>query len=81
MIEMHHKLFPYRGEAESLVEGFRRADLCDLSAGIFRFDAAPDFLAALERTFPDEGFRSGITKRVCGWALTHPRRPFPMLRL
>lgn len=81
MITMHHKLLPYRGEAEQLVESFRKADLCDLTNGFFRFGADPDFLSALNARFPDDGFRRNVVKLVLGWAIRHPAHPLPMLRV
>jgi len=81
MIMNHHKLLPYRGEAESLVESFRRADLCDLTKGIFRFGLDAQLTLALNEQFPDEGFRAGITRMVVGWAAGHPTHPFPMMRV
>jgi hypothetical protein len=81
MIMNHHKLLPYRGEAEPLVESFRKADLCDLTKGAFRFGLDPQFIRALNELFPDEGFRSQVTRMVLGWAGSHPTRPFPMMRL
>jgi hypothetical protein len=81
MIAMHHKLLPYRGEAEALVEGFRRADLCDLTAGRFRSSLDPGFLRELESRFPEHGFRRRVVRMAVGWARAHPSKPLPMFRL
>src|SRR5688572_10446450 len=81
MIVMHHKLLPYRGEAEALVEGFRRADLCDLTAGRLRSRVDRDFLRELEARFPDQGFRRRVVRMAFGWARAHPSKPLPMFRL
>jgi len=82
MIVMHHKLLPYHGEAEQLVEGFRRADRCDLAFGaLFRAGVDRGYARELNARFPDEGFRGGIARRLLGWMVTHPRRPLPMMRL
>jgi hypothetical protein len=81
MIMNHHKLLPYRGEAEPLVESFRKADLCDLTKGLFRFGLDEQFIRALNEHFPDEGFRRQVTRLVLGWARSHPTHPFPMMRV
>jgi len=81
MIMNHHKLLPYRGEAEPLVESFRKADLCDLTKGLFGFGLDARFVSALNEQFPDEGFRVQVTRMVLGWAGRHPTRPFPMMRV
>jgi hypothetical protein len=81
MIVNHHKLLPYRGEAEPLVESFRKADACDLSKGLFRFGLDEELVRALNRQFPDEGFRFHVTRLVLGWARSHPTHPFPMVRV
>jgi len=80
MIMNHHKLLPYRGEAEPLVESFRKADLCDLTNGFFRFGLDEGFVRELNGVFPDEGFRARITRMVLRWARSHPMHPFPMVR-
>jgi hypothetical protein len=81
MIDMHHKLLPYRGEHAALVEPFRRADLIDLSLGLVRFGLPRDYLRELQAAFPAAGFHLRVVRLVGGWALTHPLRPLPMLRI
>lgn len=81
MVELHHKLTPYRGPSAELVEAFRRADLVDLSLGLVRFGLPRAWLGELTKTFPAAGFHTRVAQLVGGWALTHPLRPFPMLRL
>jgi hypothetical protein len=81
MVDLHHKLTPYRGPSGELVEAFRRADLVDLSLGLVRFGLPRAWLGELAGAFPAAGFHARIAQLVGGWALRHPLRPFPMLRL
>jgi len=81
MILMHHKLLPYRGEAENLVEPFRRADLCDLTRGRPLLGVERAFADALEQRFPDAGFRRRMVQLVLRWARVHPSSPLPMVRV
>jgi hypothetical protein len=79
-IDFHHKLWPYRGEHAPLVEAFRRADLVDVSRGLYAAGVPRGFLRELFAAFPDAGFRPRVARLVLGWALTHPLRPLPVLR-
>jgi hypothetical protein len=81
MIVLHHKLTPCRGPDDGLVEAFRRADLVDLSLGWVRFGLPAGFVRAVQAAYPAAGFHRRIVQLVSGWALTHPLRPFPMMRL
>jgi hypothetical protein len=80
MIEMHHKITPYKGPFKKNVEIFRRADLADLSLGLIRFDLDLKYIEELKRTFANSGFH----RRLLGLSLRHilhnPFRPFPMYR-
>jgi hypothetical protein len=82
MIVMHHKLLPYRGEHEDLVEGFRRADRCDVMFGtVLRSGIDRGLVRELNARFPDEGFHPGVARALLRWIVTHPRKPFPFLKL
>ena len=80
MVEMHHKLTPYRGEHARLVEAFRRADLVDLSLGLVRFGLPGALLRDIRAAFPYADFHRRVVTLVGSWALGHPLRPLPMLR-
>jgi hypothetical protein len=80
MIALHHKLTPCRGERDALVEAFRRADLTDLSFGRVRFGLPRSYVREVRAAFPAAGFHGRVLQLVGGWALTHPFRPFPMMR-
>ena len=81
MVELHHKLTPCRGEGDVLVEAFRRSDLVDLSFGFLRFGMPADYVQEVQAAFPNAGFQWRVVQVVGGWALRHPLRPFPMMRL
>jgi len=80
MVELHHKLTPCRDERDALVEAFRRADLVDLAFGLVRFGLPPAFVREVQAAFPAAGFHARVVRFVSGWAVTHPLRPFPMMR-
>jgi hypothetical protein len=79
-IDFHHKLTPYRGAHAQLVEPFRRADLVDVTRGLYAAGVPRPFLRELFAAFPDAGFRPRVARLVLGWALTHPLNPLPVLR-
>lgn len=81
MVELHHRLRPCRGAEARLVEAFRRADLVDLSFGLVRFGLPGAAVRAVQAAFPAAGFHGRVARLVAGWALRHPLRPLPMLRL
>jgi len=81
MVELHHKLTPCRGEGDALVEAFRRSDLVDLSFGFLRFGMPAGYVREVQAAFPNAGFQLRVVQVVGGWALRHPLRPFPMMRL
>jgi hypothetical protein len=79
MVDYHHKLTPVRGAP--LVEAFRRADVVDLSLGLVRFGLPRAWLRELATAFPAAGFHGRVVQLVGGWAVRHPLRPFPMLKV
>jgi hypothetical protein len=79
-IDFHHKLTPYRGTHAPFVEAFRRADLVDVTRGVYPAGLPHDFLRDVFAAFPDAGFRARIVRLVLGWVITHPHRPLPVLR-
>ncbi len=81
VVEMHHKLTPYRGEHARAVEAFRRADLVDLSRGLVRFGIPRLLLRDIRTAFPYRNFHTRVVALVGAWAIGHPFRPLPMLRL
>ena len=80
MILEHHKISPYRGRAEWLVESFRRSDWIDVTWGLLRFGVSRASLQDLQRQWPDAGFHMGLVKQTLKRFRTHPWSPLPMFR-
>lgn len=81
MVALHHKLTPCRNAGQELVEAFRRADLLDLSFGLVRFGLPRAYVQEIQAAFPAAGFQLRVVQLVGAWAVRHPLRPFPMMRL
>lgn len=81
MIMFHHKLTPYHGEHEVLVEAFRRADLVDVSLGVMRSGVPKQYYKDVAQRFPNLGFHTGLAKALLRWGLRHPWNPLPMMKL
>ncbi len=81
MIREHHKLLPYRGRPDSLVEPFRRADWIDVSRGLIPSGLRRAFVAEVLEAWPNEGFHRRLVQLSIGRFRTHPWSPLPMFRL
>ena len=81
MIAMHHKLTPYRGEAEELVEPFRKADLNEILLGRPRLGLPRELIRQARLQFSTGTFFTRtIPRAALGWTLRHPLNPLPILR-
>jgi len=80
MVEMHHRITSCSDFARPLVEAFRRADVADLSLGIFSMGLPKGFIRELNTTFPNSGFHARLVYLWCLWFLRHPLNPLPMFR-
>ena len=80
MIELHHKIRPYKGAEYPLVEVFRRADLADFSWGMIKGGVADDTIKAVQAAFPNAGFHKMLLKEQGKWLVKHPLNPFPILK-
>ncbi|MCR9090173.1 phosphohydrolase [Algiphilus sp.] len=81
MIEMHHKLRPYRKAHAEWVEPVRRADWCDVSFNLLRFGLPKSFIKEVNASFPLGKFYPGHVYKVSAkWMLRHPLNPIPILR-
>jgi hypothetical protein len=80
MILEHHKISPYRGRADWLVEPFRKADWIDVTVGIRNFGVPWSKLEDLRRRWPDAGFHLGLVQQELKWFPHHPWNPLPMFR-
>ena len=81
MILWHHKITPYRGRADWLVEPFRRADWVDVTRGVLTFGTPRTLVAELYATWPDAGFHRRLLQLELGHLRKHPLNPLPMFRL
>lgn len=78
MIHEHHKLTPPATDPTGLVGAFRKADLVDVSRGVFAFGLPRTFLREVFSEFPNEGFHKGLVRRTFEWFPSHPLNPLPM---
>jgi hypothetical protein len=77
MITEHHKL---RAVADPMTEAFRIADRIDVSRGLLIGSLQRSFVKGVVREMPYLGFHAFLVRGLLGYAVTHPHRPFPMLR-
>lgn len=80
MILEHHKISPYRGRADWLVESFRKSDWIDVTGGLRSFGVPRVRLQGLQRQWPDAGFHRGLVMQELKRLRTHPWSPLPMFR-
>jgi hypothetical protein len=77
MIAEHHRL---RAVGDPMVEAFRIADRIDVSRGLLSGPLRRSVVQAVVAELPYLGFHAFLARGLLGYAATHPRRPFPMLR-
>jgi hypothetical protein len=63
-----------------MVEAFRIADRIDVSRGLLSGPLRRSVVQAVVAELPYLGFHAFLARGLLGYAATHPRRPFPMLR-
>lgn len=78
IIHEHHKVFPYEGPFSPDAEVFRKADLVDLSLGLFRFGLPRSFIRSLQSAFPNAGFHRRLSVLTLRQLVRSPLRPLPM---
>ncbi|HKG13577.1 MAG TPA: hypothetical protein VKB12_09555 [Pyrinomonadaceae bacterium] len=81
MILQHHKLSTYRGQRHTLVEPLRRADLVDVSKGLFKFGLPRGLVKEIFSAWPSAGFHKRLVRLELDRIRTHPWNPLPMVRL
>eukprot|EP00928_Gymnodinium_smaydae_P074497 TRINITY_DN5753_c0_g3_i1.p1 TRINITY_DN5753_c0_g3~~TRINITY_DN5753_c0_g3_i1.p1 ORF type:complete len:216 (-),score=34.55 TRINITY_DN5753_c0_g3_i1:186-833(-) len=64
IIMEHHKLTPFTGENEEVVNAVIRADLADFSFGMVRSGFSRDDMAKLRHEIPDTGFHLTLMSRI-----------------
>ena len=80
MIREHHKITPYRGRADWLVEPFRRADWVDVSKGLLTFGLPRAAIREVSSAWPSAGFHRRLVQFELQRLRTHPLNPLPMLK-
>lgn len=80
MIVEHHKITRSSRDAQSLVEGFRRADWIDVSRGLRRFGLPRSFIATVLITWPDSGFHRRLAQLTLERLSKHPLSALPMVK-
>ncbi len=81
IIYQHHKIFPWHGREQHLVESFRRADWLDVCLFSLPTRLERSFLREVLHTFPRHGFHGRLVLLTLYWSRKHPFNPFPMFRL
>jgi hypothetical protein len=81
MILEHHKISPYRGHAEWLVEPFRRADWVDVSRGLRTFGLSRKLIRDIFSAWPSAGFHRRLIQLELSRLRSHPWSPLPMMKL
>jgi hypothetical protein len=77
IIAEHHALRPV---GDPMSETFRIADRIDVSRGLLTGPLQRSFVKGVVRELPYLGFHALLVRGLAGYAVTHPRRPLPMLR-
>lgn len=80
MIDMHHKLRPYKDDRYPLVEVFRKGDLVDFSLGVVQFGLPSAFIRSVKDQFPNAGFHKRLAQLAAGWFAKHPLSPPPFFK-
>jgi hypothetical protein len=81
VVAEHHRITPYRGAHAPLVEGFRRADLVDVSQGLVRGGLPRAYVREVRAAF-DVGpfFTKVVPRAVVRRLATRPWDPLPHMR-
>jgi hypothetical protein len=80
MIELHHKVRPYRGDRFPFVEVFRKGDLVDFSLGFFKCGVPKSFVKEVKAGIPNTGFHRFLMKGARDWFCKHPLSPPPVIK-
>lgn len=80
MISEHHKLRKVRDTRYPLVEAFRRADLVDVSLGLYRGGLPKQRVRDIKAAIPNCGFHKRLGQLAGAWFPHHPFNPAPFLK-
>jgi len=80
IIDQHHKIRPWCGLEQNLVECFRKADWLDVCLFALPSPLKKAYLAEVLRRFPREGFHRRLIFLNLKWACKHPFNPFPIFK-
>ena len=61
-IHWHHKIFPYKGSHQKVIEACRKADWIDASKGNIRKGISKTAIAEVESAFPNLGFHDTLLR-------------------
>ncbi|MEO1593512.1 MAG: phosphohydrolase [Cyanobacteria bacterium J06632_22] len=61
-IHWHHKIFPYKGANQAVIEACRKADWIDASKGLLRKGLDKSDIQAVEAAFPNLGFHNTLLR-------------------
>lgn len=61
-IHWHHKIFPYRGPHQRIIEACRKADWIDASKGMLRKGMSKATIKEVEAAFPNLGFHDTLLR-------------------
>jgi len=80
IIDLHHKLRPYRGGISPLIEIFRKADLADFLLGLIKGGVPAATVRAAKTAYPNAGFHKRLMQLAGGWFAKHPLSPPPFMK-
>lgn len=61
-IHWHHKIFPYKGSHQDVIEACRKADWIDASKGMLRKGINRNIIKEVESAFPNHGFHDTLLR-------------------
>ncbi|MFA0557096.1 phosphohydrolase [Vibrio sp. F13] len=61
-IHWHHKITPYKGPHEKVIEACRKADWIDASKGMVKKGLPKSMIAEVEQAFPNHGFHDTLLR-------------------
>lgn len=80
MIDLHHRIRPYKDDRYPLVELFRRADLVDVSLGFIKNGIPKGYIKEVKSQFPNAGFHKRLGELTVLQLKRDPFNPAPMMK-